>query len=82
MTLKEYIEKNWDGWPLHTIIAAAFLVAGSYYPLEALLVANTVWWPDREATQHDGYANIWTFHRIMEWACPVATGFIIYGVMG
>lgn len=81
MTIKEYIKENWDGWPLHSLIAGAFMWGGFYYPQETLLVANTIWWPDREATQHDGWGDIWTFHRIMEWGCPVLVGFIIYGVL-
>ena len=73
-----YVKENIDGWPLHTAIAVGFLVAGTRWPMETLLVANTIWWPDREATQHEGYANIWTFHRIMEWGLPVVAGFITY----
>jgi len=76
----EYLKKNWDGWPLHSIIAGAIMWSGYHYPAETLLAANTIFWPDREATQHDGYANIWTFHRILEWGCPVLVGFVAYGV--
>ena len=76
--LKEYIKENWDGWPLHSIIALAFMLCGMKWPMETLLVANTIWWPDREATQHEGYRNIWTLHRILEWALPVAVGVGVY----
>lgn len=76
--MKEYIKENWDGWPLHSLIAVVFIYSLYYYPLETGLVANTALWPDREAAQHDGYANIWTLHRIMEWGCPVVVGFIAY----
>ena len=78
MKLREYVVENWDGWPLHTAIAAAFLFAGARWPMETLLVANTIWWPDREAAQHEGYRNIWTFHRIMEWGCPILMGALAY----
>lgn len=76
--MKNYIKENIDGWPLHTAIAIGFLVAGYYRPMETLLVANTIWWPDREATQHGGYRNIWTLHRIMEWGLPMVAGFVTY----
>lgn len=79
--INDYIKENWDGWPLHSAVAGGFMIAGYYYPMEALLVANTVWWPDREATQHNGYKNIWTFHRIMEWGCPLLVGFGLYYYM-
>ncbi len=78
-SFQDYAQNNWDGWPLHSLIAAAFLFSGMYYPMETLLVANTIWWIDREATQHEGYKNIWTFHRILEWGLPMMVGFTIYG---
>lgn len=79
--MKKYIRENWDGWPLHSIIAAAFMYGAYTYPMETMLTVNTVWWPDREATQHGGYANIWTLHRILEWALPVLVGFVLYAVL-
>ena len=75
----EYIKENWDGWPLHGALAALFFWAiGRFDPPTVLLILNTVFWIDREATQHDGYRNVWTLHRIIEWATPTAVGLICY----
>ena len=78
-SLQHYAQENWDGWPLHSLIAGAFMVGAMFSPMETMLIANTIWWPDREATQHEGYANIWSFHRILEWGSPLVVGFVIYG---
>ena len=77
----EYWKENWDGWPLHTAAAVAGMVAGFYHPMETLLAVNTWYWPSREATQHDGWRNIWTLHRVLEWGCPVVAGIVMYVVL-
>jgi hypothetical protein len=79
--MKEYWKDNWDGWPLHSLLAGLFIWVGYHYPMEVLLGANIGFWPAREAAQHDGWGNIWTAHRIIEWGCPVVVGFVVYGVM-
>jgi len=77
--IKQYIKENWDGWPLHGALAALFFWAiVTFDPPTVLLILNTIFWPDREATQHKGYANIWTMHRIGEWGVPLLVGFIAY----
>ena len=79
--MKKYIVENWDGWPLHSLIAGLALWLASHYSMEVMLLLNTVFWFDREAKQHDGYANVWTFHRIMEWGCPMVVGLVTYVVL-
>jgi len=89
--LKEYLKDNWDGWPLHLVLAVSFFLCAKIFdPATVLLILNTIFWPDREATQHydkktegnlgrlSGYKNIWTFHRIMEWGAPILGGFAAY----
>jgi hypothetical protein len=77
--MKEYLSENWDGWPLHTAIALfIFWCHRTFDPATVLLIINTIFWPDREATQHHGYANIWTPHRIMDWGSPVLMGIGCY----
>jgi len=77
--MKQYIRENWDGWPLHGLLALLFMWAiGRFDPPTVLLILNTVFWIDREATQHDGYKNVWTLHRMIEWGVPMLTGFAAY----
>lgn len=76
--MKNYLSENWDGWPLHIAVTVVIFLCAYYYPGETLLVINTIFWPDREATQHEGYANIWTPHRILEWGAPVIVGVACY----
>lgn len=79
MAIKNYLKANWDGWPLHSLITGfVFWCIVTFDPVTVLLIINTIFWPDREATQHGGYANIWTLHRILEWGCPVLVGFAAY----
>lgn len=77
--MKNYITANWDGWPLHGLIAT-FLswCIITLDPATVFLCINSVFWIDREATQHDGYANVWTLHRILEWGVPTLMGIICY----
>lgn len=79
--IKTYIKENWDGWPLHSLVAAVFMYGAYFWPMETMLVANTIWWPDREATQHGGYKDIWTLHVILEWALPVLVGVVLYFIL-
>lgn len=80
--MKKYLIENWDGWPLHSLLAGLFFWAmASLDPFTVLLVLNTVFWPNREADQHKGYWNIWTFHRVMEWGCPVLVGFVCWALL-
>lgn len=74
----DYIKENWDGWPTHTAVALLVFWLFFYWPAETLLAVNTIFWPDREATQHEGYKNIWTPHRILEWGAPVLMGIACY----
>lgn len=86
MTFKEYVLKNWDGWPLHSLIAGLLMwpVISNSYPL-LMLIMNIVFWPCREMWQHDdelgirrGFWKIWTPHRIMEWAAPIVVAVISF----
>ena len=92
MTFKEYVIKNWDGWPLHSLIAGLLMwpVISNSFPLIMLLI-NIVLWPCREIWQHrdeeeksflkafkSGFKNIWTWHRFFEWAAPVKVAIISY----
>lgn len=75
-----YWKENWDGWPLHSVIAfLTMLPAISNNYMEVMFIMNAVFWPTREAWQHDGFINIFTPHRIMEWGAPilVALGVLI-----
>lgn len=67
-----YWKENWDGWPLHSLIAFVLMLpaVSNSYPLVMFLL-NVIFWPSREAWQHGGYANIWTPHRILEWGAPI-----------
>lgn len=85
----KYIRENWDGWPLHSAIAVVSMLPWvtnllNIYP-GAILGANYFFWPLREMWQHDdkkgirvGFWGIWTPHRILEWACPMAAASISY----
>lgn len=77
--MKEYIKENWDGWPLHSLIAGLLMwpAFSNSYPL-LMLIINILFWPSREAWQHHGYRNIWTPHRILEWGAPILTATILY----
>ena len=77
--MRQYIKDNWDGWPLHGALALAFMWAiGTFDPPTVLLALNTVFWPNREADQHEGWQNIWTLHRVIEWGVPILVGFVSY----
>lgn len=78
----DYIKRNWDGWPLHSLIAGVLMlpVVSNSYPIVMLLM-NIVFWPLREAWQHHGIKGIWSLHRIIEWASPIAVAFIVFGVV-
>lgn len=78
----EYFKKNWDGWPLHGLIAGVLMlpVVSNSYPIVMLLI-NIVFWPLREAYQHGGLHKIWTMHRIIEWAVPILVALIMFGVL-
>ena len=56
-SLQHYAQENWDGWPLHSLIAGAFMVGAMFSPMETMLIANTIWWPDREARQKAAARN-------------------------
>lgn len=70
--MTEYWKKNWDGWPLHSLIAFLSMLPfiTNSYPL-VMFIMNVIFWPSREAWQHNGYKNIWTLHRIIEWGAPI-----------
>lgn len=77
-----YWKENWDGWPLHGLIAGVLMlpVVSNSYPVVMLLM-NIVFWPMREAWQHGGIRNIWTPHRIIEWAVPILVAFVMFVVL-
>lgn len=81
--MSKYLTENWDGWPLHSLIAGLLMwpAISNSYPL-VMLGINIVFWPLREAWQHDGLHNIWTPHRAMEWGAPILTAFICYFIFG
>lgn len=77
-----YLRDNWDGWPLHGLVAAGLFYAFDWYGAGNLYLAlNTAFWPNREADQHrlhGGWKAIWTLHRVIEWAVPVAVGAVLW----
>lgn len=88
MTLKEYIRKNWDGWPLHCLIAIAVMLPfiSNSYPAVTFAM-NVVFWPAREMWQHDrelgariGFKHIWTLHRMIEWGAPIVAAALVWGI--
>lgn len=77
--MKQYLSENWDGWPLHAAIATLLSwCIITFDPATVFLITNSVFWIDREATQHKGYANVWTPHRILEWGAPLLMGIACY----
>lgn len=80
-----YLLTHWDGWILHSLIAALLMhprITNSYPWL--MFGMHCVFWPAREMWQHDesvsvwhGFISIWTTHRIIEWAAPIAAAFIM-----
>ena len=80
-----YLLTHWDGWILHSLIAAALMhpfITNSYPWL--MFGMHVVFWPLREAWQHadglgllHGLQNIWTLHRFIEWSAPIAASFIV-----
>lgn len=86
---KEYIRENWDGWPLHSVIAAVSMMPWFSNLLNiyagAMLGANIFFWPLREMWQHDdklgvriGFWKIWTLHRMIEWGAPIVVALVMY----
>jgi len=77
--VKSYLVANWDGWPLHCLIAGLLMwpAISNSYPA-VMFAINAVFWPAREAWQHDGYGDIWTPHRIMEWLSPIVVAGVIW----
>ena len=77
-----FLAKHGSGFLLHMAGAVAIMALGYWagWPFEALIV-NTLHWPTREALQHHGFKNIWTFHRLLEWVPAVAVGLIMYAAL-
>lgn len=69
---KTYVMENWDGWPLHTLIACLLMwpIISNSYPL-LMFFLNVIFWPMREAWQHGGIHKIWKVHIIIEWCAPI-----------
>lgn len=76
--MSAYLIEHWDGWPLHVLIAALLMhpIITNSYP-KLIFAMHVVFWPAREMWQHQGFANIWTLHRIIEWAAPIIAAFIM-----
>jgi hypothetical protein len=76
---------DWPDIAIHTGIAivgmAILLLLG--VSMWAALALNTAIWPVREAWQHrPDYREIITHPQsLLEWACPVVSGFIILAVL-
>ena len=73
-----YLLANWDGWMLHSLIAALLMhpfITNSYPWL--MFGMHAVFWPMREAWQHDGIQNIFTPHRLLEAGAPIIAAFIV-----
>lgn len=83
--MMEYLADHWDGWMLHSLIAALIMhprITNSYPWL--MFSMHCVFWPMREAWQHDesisvweGLMSIWTPHRMMEWGAPITAAFVV-----
>lgn len=77
--MTEYIMSNWDGWPLHVLVAVLLMHPRitNVYP-QFMFTMHLIFWPLREVWQHEGLENIWeglqniwTMHRMIEWGAPV-----------
>ena len=64
---------------IHVGLALVGMAALMIFPPVAI---TTIFWPARELIQHrPNYLEIITHPQsLLEWACPVAVGFIIFGV--
>jgi hypothetical protein len=73
-----YLATHWDGWILHSIIAALLMhpIITNSYP-KLMFGMHVVFWPMREAWQHEGLQNILTPHRILEATAPIAAAFVV-----
>lgn len=78
--MSDYWKKNWDGWPLHCLIAGVLMLpaVSNSYPW-VMFTITAVFWPMREHWQHKG--NIWTWHRFIEGFAPVLTAGIVWGIL-
>lgn len=76
--MTEYLISNWDGWPLHVLIAAVlthpFITNND---ARLMFAMHLIFWPMREAWQHDGIVNIWEMHQIIEWGAPIIASFVV-----
>ena len=70
---------------VHTVISLVAVLILSWLGVAwtFILIANVVFWPAREVIQHwPDYEEIFAHPQsFLEWACPVLTGFILYGVL-
>lgn len=74
-----YLRENWDGWPLHCLIAGLLMWPAITNSYPAVMFAlNAVFWPCREARQHGGFKNIWTWHRFIEGFSPIPVCGVIW----
>lgn len=69
------IKLDWPDIALHIAVAAALMLLPPIF-------VNTVFWPARELLQHrpDYHEIITRPQPLLEWLCPVITGFIIWGL--
>ena len=80
--MSAFLAKHGSGFLLHMAGAVAIMALGRWAGwLEIALIVNTLLWPSREAWQHGGFKNIWTFHRLLEWVPAVAVGLIMYAAL-
>ena len=82
--MRAFLAKHGYGFLLHMAGAVAIMLFGwfiDFYALTLGLVFNTLAWPCREAEQHNGFKNIWTFHRLLEWIPAVLVGLIMYAAL-
>lgn len=77
-----YLRENWDGWPLHCLIAVILMhpIITNSYP-KLMFTMHVIFWPMREAWQHGGLDNIWTAHRLTEALAPVLAAGIMLCIL-
>lgn len=77
--ISAYFMENWDGWPLHVLIATLLMhpIITNSYPW-LMFGMHVVFWPLREAWQQQGsdtfiggLHHMFYLHQMIEWGAPI-----------